>query len=103
MSIQAPIYNLFHSLTQQLTNIFKINWVALHELNENTLSGFGYFPPSFSPPRAEAFVNLRISLNPKRYILDCGDPKNYELICAKIPLIVYSEYKLYSEVFKNGE
>jgi hypothetical protein len=96
-----PLYTLFYELSKQLEQFFGIQWIKVHQLSENLLSGYGFYKRPEVKMWITDFINLRVSLNPKKYELDCSNESLYARICSVFKMIEYNHYNLYVEAFKE--
>jgi len=96
-----PLFTLFYNLSSELDKHFRIQWVKVHQLSTNLLSGFGFYRRQDVNMYIHDFLNLRVSLNPKSYEIDCSNESLYAQICQLIEKIDYKGYQLYVDMFKD--
>jgi len=96
-----PLFVLFYNLASELDRHFAIQWVKVHQLSENLLSGFGFYRRPDVNIYIHDFLNLRVSLNPKAYEIDCSNESLYAKICSVFKFIPFTPYKLYVDYFKD--
>jgi len=92
---------LFYNLASELERHFGIQWIKIHQLNENLLSGYGFYKRPEIKMWVMDFLNLRVSLNPKKYEIDCSNESLYAQICNVFKFIDFTPYKLYVDYFKE--
>jgi len=96
-----PLGILFYNLAKELEMHFGIQWIRMHELGDNILSGFGFYRRKDVKMYIHDFLELRISLNPKKYEINCSNDSLYAQICSVFKMIEFQPYKLYVEFFKD--
>jgi hypothetical protein len=91
------LFILFYNLASELERHFGIQWIKIHQLNDNLLSGYGFYKRPEVKIWMTDFLNLRVSLNPKTYEIDCSNESLYAKICSVFKFIPFTPYKLYVE------
>ena len=93
---------LFYNLSSELDRHFNIMWLFTHFLDERTLSGFGTLPfMKTLHLDLSHFIVLKVSINPKKYEIECSNREIYYQISRVFKQLVYLPYEPYVECFKD--
>jgi hypothetical protein len=96
-----PLGILFYNLSKELEMHFGIRWIKVKEEDPTILSGYGFYRRRDTNLWVEDFLELRISLNPKKYEIGCSNESLCASICSVFKMIDFHRYQLYVEYFKE--